>query len=135
MPKVRRKVKVAPAMARVQSTLASQRGKLVGSAVGRLLRRFADAKSADTFASWRMLPETQLFIDALRECATNPRVTHQESDSYEVEFGVTSGFQIAAQILDDPSLVFEDLFGATPSPVDEVSSEYSEPPIGSVDDL
>lgn len=131
MAKEEGKRKVSPAAARARVAAARRGGALVGSAMSRLLAKYAKAEGAEAFARWRIQPDTQLFIDALRECALNPSVTGHSSTSYEVEFGVTSGFQVASMLLDDPSQVFDKLFGATPgSGHDDLSSDYSEPPVG-----
>lgn len=126
----KKKVRKAPATARANIAAARKGGSLMGNAVARLKNRFGTAASADAFANWRMMPETQLFIDALRECAMNPINVAMDTDSVEVQFGVTSGFQVAASILDDPSSIFHDLFGATPGSEDELTSSYSVSPEG-----
>lgn len=136
MVKEEGKRKVSPAAARARVAAARKGGILVGSAMTRLLSKYAKPEGADAFARWRMQPDTQMFIDALRECALNPSVTGHASTSYEVEFGVTSGFQVASMLLDDPSQIFDRLFGATPgSANEEVPSDYSSPPVGEADGL
>jgi hypothetical protein len=124
---VKRKKATAPS-ARMKVAAARKGGRLTGSATERLIKRFLKAESADAFANWRMLPDTQLFIDALRECALQPAIVNSETDSYEVQYGFTSGLQTAAMVLDDPSQIFTGLFGATPSADDELPMEYSESP-------
>jgi hypothetical protein len=126
---VKRKKATAPS-ARMKVAAARKGGRLIGSAVERLINRFKGADSADAFATWRMNPDTQLFIDALRECAIQPSIVNQETDSYEVQYGLTSGLQLSAMILDDPSMIFTGLFGATPSSAEALQLSYDEPPDG-----
>jgi hypothetical protein len=124
---VKRKKATAPS-ARMKVAAARKGGRLTGSATERLIKRFLTAESADAFANWRTLPDTQLFIDALRECAIQPAIVNSETDSYEVQYGLTTGLQLSAMILDDPSQIFSGLFGATPSADDALPMEYSESP-------
>lgn len=127
----KKRAKTPSALSRARAVHARKSGKLVGSAVARLTRTFASAESADKFASWRLLPETQLFIDALRECAANPMSVIQDPEHVGVEYGITSGFQVAAMLIDDPSLVFDSLFGgATPGTDDALESVYTQSPDG-----
>lgn len=124
----KRKKATAPAT-RVKLAAARKGGRLTGSALVRLINRFRNPADADGFAAWRMLPDTQLFIDALRECAIQPAILNQESDSYEVQYGFTSGLQLSAMLLDDPSSIFPELFGATPGADDDTPPmTYSTPP-------
>lgn len=124
---VKRKKAAAPS-ARMKVAAARKGGRLTGSATERLINRFLKAESADAFAAWRTHPDTQLFIDALRECAIQPATLNAETDSYEVQYGLTTGLQLSAMLLDDPSQVFTGLFGATPSPGDELPMDYGTPP-------
>jgi hypothetical protein len=124
---VKRKKATAPS-ARMKVAAARKGGRLTGSATERLINRFLKAESADAFATWRTQPETQLFIDALRECALQPAMVNGETDSYEVQYGLTTGLQLSASLLDDPSQIFTGLFGATPSADDEIPLEYATAP-------
>jgi hypothetical protein len=102
----------SPASARAAIAASRSAGYLAGSAVGRLFDKYTPQASAEAFAKWRVMPETMLFIDVLRELARNPAIVLPETDSYEVQFGVTSGLQEAAALLDDPSQIFTKLFTA-----------------------
>ena len=106
-----------PAKARAEFSEARVKGKLAGSAVAEILKRFAPVRSAGDFVEWRRNPMTMLFIDALREMAVAPPPGYVSQGDLCVDYGLTSGLTLAASLMDDPSLVFPYLFSeATPGP-------------------
>ena len=125
------KRKMTPAEARVRVTAAKTPGFLVGGALRRLADKFTPVESASEFAAWRANPVSVLFLDALRELSRNPYRASVEHDDVLVEYGLTSGLQLSADILDDPSQVFPSLFGGATLGADDplVFGEFTgEPP-------
>ena len=120
-----------PATARARAAEARRPPALVGSALARMLSDYMPPASAEAFQKWRMLPETCLFIDCLRELALNPSHVNPDTDSFEVQYGVTSGLQLAAGLLSDPSSVFSYLFtGLTPGAREPLETAYTTEPDG-----
>ena len=124
-----------PAKARAEFTAARVKGKLAGSAVAEILRKFEPVRSAGDFIEWRRNPMTVLFIDAIREMAVAPPPGYVSQGDLCVDYGLTSGLTLAASLMDDPSSVYSQLFsaaspGAGPEPA---STEYSVEPDASSD--
>lgn len=104
-----------PAKARAEFADARIKGKLAGSAVAEILRKFAPVRSAGDFMEWRRNPMTMLFIDAIREMAVAPPPGYVSQGDLCVDYGLTSGLTLAASLMDDPSSVYMHLFSdATP---------------------
>ena len=104
-----------PAKARAEFADARIKGKLAGSAVAEILRKFAPVRSAGDFMEWRRNPMTMLFIDAIREMAVAPPPGYVSQGDLCVDYGLTSGLTLAASLMDDPSSVYQHLFSdATP---------------------
>lgn len=102
-----------PAKSRAEFAEARVKGKLAGSALIDLQRRFMTLRSAGDFIEWRKHPLTVLFIDAMREMAVNPPPGYLAADSnVALEYGLTSGLTLAASLMDDPSSVYSYLFSA-----------------------
>lgn len=103
----------SPAAARAQIAAARAGGKIVGGRLQALLRKYAAPEAAETFVRYRTDTNTILFIDAFRDLARTPGTVVAGSEA--LELGVTLGLQLAADLLDDPSQIFDHLFsGPTP---------------------
>lgn len=103
----------SPAKKRVEIVRA--RRLSVGSALAEIQQCFAAPESRSAFNEWRSQPLTLMFVDAIRELGVNPPAAYLETDSIPVQYGVSSGLALAAGVLDDPSVLFPNLFtGATP---------------------
>jgi len=109
MPEKKRKPKTeSPLSERVR--LVRARPARLGSALTQMKISFNPKESVDTFVRWRNLPETLLFIDALREMAENPPPAYIAQEDIGVQYGVSSGLGLAAAFLGDPSVLFNELF-------------------------
>lgn len=83
------------------------RGTMSQSGVSRLLQAFAPKESAKSFQEWASHPTTEIIRTALRDLALNGGTG--ASDPL-VAYGVTCGLSLAAQLLEDPSVVYPGLF-------------------------
>lgn len=113
-------------------------GFVVDSPVGRFRRQFATRQSASTFHEWAGNPTTRMVADVLREYALNqpgpgdvpPGELSREFVS--VQYGITLGLSMAAQLLTDPSAVCPGIFSGSASPaargVARVESTYDTDP-------
>ena len=72
------------------------------SGVLALRRHLSRAEMLDTFRKWADDP-------AVRDLAVNGPLSLDVKET-AVQYGVTSGLNLAAQLMDDPSVVFPELF-------------------------
>lgn len=79
------------------------------SGVLALRRTLSRADMLDAFRKWSEEPMTRLVLSAVRDLATNGPV-HLDAKEIAVQYGVTSGLNLAAQLIDDPSVVYPELF-------------------------
>lgn len=86
-------------------------GVIAQSGVSAFRRRYLDPSTAEKFFGWTNLAETKLAKDVLRDLALHGPVgmANPPQDTL-VQYGMTLGLQLALQILDDPSLVFPEVF-------------------------
>ena len=79
------------------------------SGVLALRRHLSRAETLDTFRKWADDPMTKLVLSAVRDLAVNGPLSLDVKET-AVRYGVTSGLNLAAQLMDDPSVVFPELF-------------------------
>ena len=81
------------------------------------LRRFYAAEPmASAHYEWRTLPITVKIIRALRDLATShPAMPALATQDVAVQYGITLGLSMAADLMDDPALIVPGLFGVKPS--------------------
>ena len=79
------------------------------SGVLALRRHLSRAEMLDTFRKWADDPMTKLVLSAVRDLAVNGPLSFDVKET-AVQYGVTSGLNLAAQLMDDPSVVFPELF-------------------------
>lgn len=61
---------------------------------------------------WRTLPITVKVIRALRDLATShPAMPSLQTQDVAVQYGLTLGLSLAADLMDDPALVLPGMFG------------------------
>lgn len=82
------------------------------SGVAALRRQFADRESAQAFLEWADHPVTKLVRRALSDMAMNGPAGAGSCESFAVQYGVTLGLGVAAQMLEDASLVVSGMFGS-----------------------
>ena len=79
------------------------------SGVLALRRTLSRAEMLDAFRKWAEDPMTKLVLSAVRDLATNGPLSFDVKET-AVQYGVTSGLNLAAQLMDDPSVVYPELF-------------------------
>lgn len=84
------------------------------SGLAALRAQFNAAESEKAFAEWAKHPVTALVRRALNDMALNGPVALATPESYAVQHGMTVGLGLAAQMLEDPSTVFPDMFSGAP---------------------
>lgn len=90
-------------------------GIIARSGVSVFRSRYSKPESAEKFFEWSKLPETKLALSALEDLAVNgPVGMANPPQDYLVQYGMTLGLNLAAQILRDPSLVFPEVFRGRP---------------------
>ena len=97
------------------------------SGVLALRRHLSRAETLDTFRKWADDPMTKLVLSAVRDLAVNGPLSLDVKET-AVQYGVTSGLNLAAQLMDDPSVVFPELFtgiGSSPKRLPEENYETS----------
>lgn len=69
------------------------------------------AEAERQFWEWLASPFSQKMVRALEEMADNPPVLSADTrDSLLVQYGVTTGLQLAVKMLSNPKRVFPDVF-------------------------
>ena len=63
----------------------------------------------DAYYAWLAEPITQLVTRAIEELADNPPLAGK-SDGIEVQYGVTSGLQLAAKLMTQPRRLYPEVF-------------------------
>ena len=78
--------------------------------------------------NWLAEPFSQLFVRAIEELADNPPLLPSDGkESLLVQYGVTTGLQLAAKVLSNPRRVFPDVFRDPGSAVNAgLSESYTE---------
>lgn len=83
-----------------------------------------DGDTAD-LREWLADPTTKRMIALVQELAVNPPTTHVGADKIE-NYGLTSGLQLAVQVLSDPTMLFPLVFAIseqTALPATDYSTE------------
>lgn len=98
---------------------------VLSSGVAELVRKMTGSQAVSAFKDWAANPITVLFRNALRDMALNgPPVA--ESSEIAVQYGMSLGLGLAAQLVDDPSVVFQQVFrDPAATPPNNPSFEYS----------
>ena len=97
------------------------------SGVLALRRHLSRAEMLDTFRKWADDPMTKLVLSAVRDLAVNGPLSLDVKET-AVQYGEASGLNLAAQLMDDPSVVFPELFtgiGSSPKRLPEENYETS----------
>lgn len=92
-------------------------------------RFFTPEPMANAHYTWRTLPITVKTIRALRDLATShPKMPALSTQDVAVQYGITLGLSMAADLMDDPALVIPGLFGtAVPGQAPEPVETFEEP--------
>lgn len=105
----------SPAINRARRTVMAVPPKAVGGAMHAMLMAMQPPEALSRFHTWRTNPTTILMVEALRELVLDPSTAHHLKQTPEIEYGVTQGLALAAQMLNDPSSLFPELF-SRPAP-------------------
>lgn len=117
-----------PFAARMAGVIATSGARLRPGGLDNLLSFLASENGLNAFVKWRQDPMTARMIDAIRTMAVNPSPAAIESSDIPVQYGMTTGFQTAAQIMDDPTAVFPAVFSQGFEPLG--APTYDTPPEG-----
>lgn len=100
--------------------------RTAGTAVGDLLGKFAPSESRAAYAEWTEQPLTRLVAAAISEMALCGPMRAQEP---LVQYGITLGLGIAAQLLRSPEALFPSMFsGASGVPGAQPPETYGTAP-------
>ena len=105
-------------------------GVIRSSGVPAFRKRYSDPSSAEPFFVWSNQMETKLAADALRDLSLNgPLGMQNPPQDALIQYGMSLGLALAAQLLSDPTLVFPELFRGRPAAMPEsVDADYSASP-------
>lgn len=78
--------------------------------------------SEDAFYQWLAEPFTQAVTRALEELADNPPVT---LDNVALQYGFTSGLQLAVKLMTQPKRVFPEVFQDAPAKDEGLDRAYT----------
>jgi hypothetical protein len=105
--------KKSPSTVRIEAAKLRRLG--AGNALAQLQLDMLRPEAHDDFETWRVNPVTMLMLDALRELAITPPASYIDTDSIEVQYGVSSALALASSFLNDPRVLYPFLFsGAAP---------------------
>lgn len=76
--------------------------------------------------AWLANPTTQRVLSLIKELAVNPPTRHVGNDKAE-NYGLTSGIQLAAQVMEDPTVLFPLVF-AVADQTALIETDYSTEP-------
>lgn len=100
----------------VQDRLASVApGRFGGPGVAEFRRKYAADSMAQAYADFANTPVTRSVRAVLKDLALHPPAVVGDGASVAVQHGLTLGLGLAAQLLEDPTLVFPELFAAVPA--------------------
>ena len=102
-------------------------GVIAKSPVDRLTAALCNEASAAEYNGWSSAPFGRLTIAALRHMALHGPA-RCEGDSVAVQYGITLGLSLAADLLADPSSVLPGLFESLTTGTDAFAPVYSTSP-------
>lgn len=113
----------------VRIASAGRTGKFGVGGLADFRNYYATEQSAAVYHTWRERPETVKAVRALRDLATShPSVTGLSTADVAVQYGITLGLSLAANLIDDPALVVRGLFGERPPEVmPPLAESFDEP--------
>jgi hypothetical protein len=119
---------LSPASQRIAA--APSDGVLAPAGVATFRRRYLEPNTMERFHDWANQEETKLAVKAIQDLALNgPVGMNQQPEGYAVQYGMTIGLQLAAQILIDPSVIFPEVFrGGVRAPVPTPTPDYESRP-------
>lgn len=113
---------------RLAATLSTPRGVIKVDPILRLAEMFGPDGNREKFMDWLRQDTTAAMLECLRDLSSNIPPPISSADVH-VQYGVTSGLQLAVKILEDPTILFSQLFqpaAAVPPEADYSTSPDSE---------
>ncbi len=101
------------------------------SGVLALRRSLSGTEMLGAFRKWAEDPMTKLILSAVRDLAVNGPLALDVKET-AVQYGVTAGLNLAAQLMDDPSVVFPELFVGIDSSSQALPEENYETSVGTM---
>lgn len=96
-------------------SVSSPEGVITRSGVASFRKLFLMPETAEKFYNWTEDTTTKAVIGAIRDLALNAPVGSTNTPEwYAVQYGMSLGLNLAAQLMTDPSLVFPDVFRGRP---------------------
>lgn len=116
-----------PIEARLSYATSPSGGRFSRNGFTALTSRFATQESLNEFLRWRENPVTLAYLAAFRALAASMPPAYLNRDSVELQYGVQSGVQMAASLMDDPTILCPSLFSVPtsgPDPDDQDATDY-----------
>ena len=113
---------------RLSAMLSAPRGVIRKDPVLRLAEMFGPEGDREKFLRWASDETTRAMRAVLRDLAVNVPAPLASADVH-VQYGVTSGIQLALRILEDPTILFSQLFqpeAGEPPEADYTTNPYGE---------
>ena len=101
-------------------------GRVVRGGLAELKSALSSREGAEAFGTWSGQGLTKLYVAALRAIALNPPRPPSD-DQVAVQYGVTLGLSLAAQLIEDPSVVMPGVLGAGMLPVSDAPDGITPP--------
>ena len=101
-------------------------GRIVRGGLNELKLALFSREGADAFGTWSGQGLTKLFVSALRDIALSPP-RPPAGDQIAVQYGMTLGLSLAAQLIEDPSVVMPGALGTGTMPL-SAAPEGTRPP-------
>lgn len=102
---------VSPAADRLNAALSTPSGWIVPSGLREYRNAINGQDNATEFSKWRQSRFTKLLYVALQDAILHPGLT-VKSEDVAVQYGVTQGLAIAAQLISDPTVLWPNAFGS-----------------------
>lgn len=96
--------------ARIRADVDRPEGVLAPSGVSTFRRRFSTPETMELFHEWSGQQVTRLVSNAIRDLALNGPFNPGTLESAAIQYGVSMGLSMAAQLMTDPSVVFPGMF-------------------------
>lgn len=122
----------SPVQARIASV--SGEGVLAPSGLPAFVRMFSSDESRNAFAEFSRSPVATILVSALRDMALNHHPPVPTAESCAVQYGLTQGLGLAAQLIEDPSVVFPGLFAVKSAPA-PVRPDFGSSPDSVIDNM
>lgn len=130
---------MSPVDVRIRTAEAYPSGHIVPSGVAEFKRCLAGTDATTAFYDWRSSPFARKLYLAMQDLILHQPVEARAEDNL-VQYGITQGLSLAAQLLMDPSIVWPGVFGKgtpgyTPREAPEPPMTFATPASAALDEL